>query len=110
MKLNSREREVISLAKKGLTCKSIATRLNIEYSVAQDIIQGIFEKLEVKSLLKAVRAVDRMEDNSSIEDIAQQEWNEFIPVDSKMKYTSEYNKIYAYWLIAWKLAKKRFKD
>lgn len=55
--LNLREKQILSLAAKGLSNKDIASQLGLSYSTVKSYFAGLFSKLNVRSRTAAVLSV-----------------------------------------------------
>lgn len=107
----NRQKEVIFLAKRGLTYKEMAEHLCCSYSAVNDVTKTLYKKLKVTSMRKMLSKVKEIEDNkTTIFEIAKKEWEEMYPNGhNSIMNTKESEFAWEHWLRAWKLAQKRFR-
>ena len=101
IKFTKREKDVISLAKKGYSYKEMAEYHGATYYAINSIMKGLYKKLGVTSMPRMLAKLKKIQDSMPIEEAAREEWSK------EEMYGSERD--YEYFLQGFKLASKRYR-
>ena len=101
IKFTKREKDVIALAKKGMSYKEMAEHYGATYYAINSIIKGLYKKLGVRSMPRMLAKLKKIQDSMPIEEAAREEW-------SKEEMYGGW-KDYDYFLQGFKLAAKRYR-
>lgn len=101
IKFSKREKDVIALAKRGYSYKEMAEHHGCTTYAINSITKSLYKKLEVNSMPKMLTKVKKIEDNTPVEEAAQEEWTKAKMWGSEVEYS--------YFLKGFELAAKIYK-